>query len=411
MNTDTINKIGILLSWPRELDMFSVFTKNIKDNLVIIIDDFIYTENERAGNVSNIIALLDSKIDFVLLSRVLSNKSKYQILLSTAQTFQEKVTFRSYFKYIYAVLIGNFIYQSGLSKFFLKIIGRPLTGGGKYANKFERYQVEKAIGVKVIRYPKGLDVSKAVYPVKRWEGVFDIHLCHGNIDRDLITNKFSNARCVKIGYPKYDHAPSVRYAKKIIYNEINGIDLVKPLLLWMPTHIKFQSESLDNIRLWLPIIKKLLGKYNILIRPHPKSISVNFELVNDLRELGFIVDTKRDRKLSVLYQAADLVLADYGGSVLSTIYMQKKLILLNMPNNTKFARWREAGMYVDNDVRRSINTFDINKGEDLIEQVKNKIQDSDNSKVNLLKEQYFGDECECESISEIAKKLTKELHN
>jgi hypothetical protein len=411
MNTETINKIGILLSWPRELDMFSVFTKNITDNIVIVIDDFIYTENERTGNVSNIIALLDSKIDYVLLSRVLSNKSKYKILLSTAQTFQEKVTFRSYSKYIYAVLIGNFIYHSGLSKFFIKIIGRPLTGGGKYANKFERYQIEKAIGDKVIRYPKGLDVSKAVYPVKRWEGVFDIHLCHGNIDRDLITNKFSNARCVKIGYPKYDHVPSVRHAKNIIYNEMGGIDPVKPLLLWMPTHIKFQSESLDNIRTWLPIIEKLLDKYNILIRPHPKSISVNPEIVNDLRELGFIVDTKRDRKLSILYQSADLVLADYGGSVLSTIYMKKKLILLNMPNNTKFAHWREKGMYVDNDVRRSVDTFDINNGADLIEQIKNNIQDNDNRKANRLKKQYFGNECDCENISEISNKLKKELHN
>jgi hypothetical protein len=250
-----------------------------------------------------------------------------------------------------------------------------------------------------------------VYPVKRWEGVFDIHLCHGNIDRDLITNKFSNARCVKIGYPKYDHVPSVRHAKNIIYNEMGGIDPVKPLLLWMPTHIKFQSESLDNIRTWLPIIEKLLDKYNILIRPHPKSISVNPEIVNDLRELGFIVDTKRDRKLSILYQSADLVLADYGGSVLSTIYMKKKLILLNMPNNTKFAHWREKGMYVDNDVRRSVDTFDINNGADLIEQIKNNIQDNDNRKANRLKKQYFGNECDCENISEISNKLKKELHN
>lgn len=82
-----------------------------------------------------------------------------------------------------------------------------------------------------------------------------------------------------------------------------------------------------------------------------------------------------------------------------------------MPNNTKFAHWREKGMYVDNDVRRSVDTFDINNGADLIEQIKNNIQDNDNRKANRLKKQYFGNECDCENISEISNKLKKELHN
>ena len=39
-----INRIGILLSWPRELDMYKVLIENMPGDLVIIVDDFTYTE-------------------------------------------------------------------------------------------------------------------------------------------------------------------------------------------------------------------------------------------------------------------------------------------------------------------------------------------------------------------------------
>ena len=93
-----INRIGILLSWPRELDMYQALIENIPSDLVIVIDDFIYTESERSGNVKNIVGLVDGKLEYVLLSKIFG-KLKYNILFSTAQTFQERFTFSSYFKY------------------------------------------------------------------------------------------------------------------------------------------------------------------------------------------------------------------------------------------------------------------------------------------------------------------------
>ena len=41
------NEIAILISWPRELDMFSTFIENTIDNVVIVVDDFVYDEGER----------------------------------------------------------------------------------------------------------------------------------------------------------------------------------------------------------------------------------------------------------------------------------------------------------------------------------------------------------------------------
>jgi len=102
-----INKIAILISWPRELDMFSVFTENILGDVIIIVDDLTYyTQDEKRDNAKYIIELLDNRADYVLLSEVL-RKEKYSVLLSTAQTLQEKITFHSYLKYLYSISIGS----------------------------------------------------------------------------------------------------------------------------------------------------------------------------------------------------------------------------------------------------------------------------------------------------------------
>jgi len=401
-----IKKIAVLISWPRELDMFSTFIENTVDDVVIVVDDFDYDEGERFEKGKSIIELLDGKTEYVLLSEILG-KVKYRVLFSTGgQTFQKKVTFRTYFKYIYAVSIGSFIEHFELSKFFLQTIGHPLTGGGKYAEKFGKYPIERAIGNKVIKYPKGLDINKATYPEDQWKNVFDIYLCHSNIDQNLINNKFPSAQCVKIGYPRYDNMPSVSNAKNIIYNEIKSIDAEKPLLLWIPTMIKIRGELIDNIRIWIPIFEKILDKYNILIRVHPKMLVMDTKIASYLEGLGFLVDVKKGRNLGVLYQASDLVLADYGGSVLSAVYMKKKLILLNS-SSKKYLRWRKERMYVDDDVRNDVDSFSIYDDMTFIEQVDRNIQDNSSSKRNRLREKYFGEDCNYEDLRDMFHKLAK----
>ena len=60
------NEIAILISWPRELDMFSTFIENTIDNVVIVVDDFVYDEGERFEKGESIIKCLDEKIEYVL---------------------------------------------------------------------------------------------------------------------------------------------------------------------------------------------------------------------------------------------------------------------------------------------------------------------------------------------------------
>ena len=53
-----IKKIAVLISWPRELDMFSTFIENTVDDVVIVVDDFDYDEGERFEKGKSIIELL-----------------------------------------------------------------------------------------------------------------------------------------------------------------------------------------------------------------------------------------------------------------------------------------------------------------------------------------------------------------
>ncbi len=53
-----VNRPAVLISWPRELDMFSVFIENILGDVVIVADDFIYTEDDKFENGKDIIEFL-----------------------------------------------------------------------------------------------------------------------------------------------------------------------------------------------------------------------------------------------------------------------------------------------------------------------------------------------------------------
>ena len=402
-----INKVAILISWPRELDMFLEFAKSIK-GYIIVIDDLVYTQNERFENGKKILNLLNNKkIEYVLLSQVIG-KIKYKVVFSTAEAYQEKVTYYSYFKYIYSISIGSFIQLSGLSRLFVNFFSHPLTGGGINAKTFIRHPVEREIGIKIIKYPKGLDINKALYPKNQWRSIFDYYLCHSEIDCNLITDKFPEAKCIKIGYPKYNSLLPEDSAKNIIYGDIASINPSKPLILWMPTAIKINGKIIDNIKVWSPVISRLLDKFNVLISLHPKLVVLEPEIANYLAELGLLVDVKKGRNLGVLYQASDLVLSDYGGSVLSAVYMKKKLILLNSPSE-KYIKWRGKRKYVDDDVRRDVSAFNINDDVDLIKQINNDIKHNNISKRNRLKEQYFGKDCNHKDIKFFFDKLTKEF--
>ncbi|MBT5399829.1 hypothetical protein HOL24_04735 [bacterium] len=405
---ETINKVAVLISWPRELDMFSIIINNIDNNLfVIIVDDFIYKEREREGNAVKIIELLGG-LPYVLLSDVV-NRIRYKYLFSTAQAFKQKITAMTFAKFLLSKSIGVFIEVYKLDKILIKTFGRPLSGGGKKAKNFKIIQIERLLGVKTIRFPKGLDVSAKRYPVERWRGVFDLHLCHSDIDYNLVRKKFSNEKCLKIGYPRYDNVIDCKKSKNIINKEFSQINSKKPLIVWVSAHIKIEDEFGYNIELWAPVVKKLTDEYNVIVRPHPKTCIVGQTLINNIKESRLIIDQKFDRKMNILYQAADVILADYGGSVLDSIYMKKNIILLNMPNTTEFYKWRIDGKYLDNYVRNNIKSVDYKDDLNLHKLVDSVLRKSNELNLSILRDKYFKRDGNYIDVSNLICKLENEL--
>jgi len=70
---------------------------------------------------------------------------------------------------------------------------------------------------------------------------------------------------------------------------------------------------------------------------------------------------------------------------------------------------RKKRMYIDDDVRRYVRSFNIDNRLALVEQVKNDIKDNNKLKIERLKKIFFGDECDHENIKQLSYGLVKEL--
>ena len=62
-----------------------------------------------------------------------------------------------------------------------------------------------------------MDLRLNHFPNNKFEKVFDIFLCHGEIDKNLINNKFKKKDIFIIGYPRYDEKFDIVSLKKKLF--------------------------------------------------------------------------------------------------------------------------------------------------------------------------------------------------
>ena len=99
----------------------------------------------------------------------------------------------------------------------------------------------------------------------------------------------------------------------------------------------------------------------------------------------FIIDTQKDQILGKLYSMADLILVDYGGSIFSSIYMNKKILLLNLPFDHNYFLNRKRDLTLDQKERKRIKSLELEKRSKLPKIVNSMIID----KVNYNRDLYF----------------------
>ena len=109
----------------------------------------------------------------------------------------------------------------------------------------------------------------------------------------------------------------------------------KPLVLWMPSRLDCDFTVDHNVIGWLPFVNKLSDSYNVILRPHPHLIKLNPKLKPLLDNTKLNIDYLEERSLSSLYAGSDVILCDYGGSIFSALYCNKKIALLKSENHKK----------------------------------------------------------------------------
>lgn len=262
----------------------------------------------------------------------------------------------------------------------------------EYDMKF-RQSPERAIGEKVVLFPKGLDLNMDKFPDPSIMNEVDVYFCHGKIDAELIREKTGKTATI-IGYPRYDTLYS--HGDELVADLIQefGLDQNKKLISWIPTYVSREGNPDFNFDNWLPHIEPLLKDFEIIIRPHPKRIERDaIDLIERFKKMGFHVDILAERDMNQLYAASDFILCDYGGVVFSSIYTDSNLLMLNHANHVdEQERQKHLLVYMVRDKLLNLNITEMNENPDALLLLLNDFQiwDEQRNNRNVLRKECFG---------------------
>jgi len=391
MNSNLVNKLAVVISWPREIDMLLPLIHHIpKTKFLIIINDFKSFETGRTESSKLILKYIkDKRLPYELFSNILKKK-KFKILLSTGEICGKKITVYSFFRFFYAISLGFLIDKIKLSVLFNKIFNNSLTAEGLNCRIGLPWYPEKQIGQIVVKFPDGADIKKKNYPYNFLKDVFDIFLTYTDSEIEMIKKKFKSKICKKIDYLRYKKLSSKEDAFKS-FKKNQLFKKEKKNLYWIPTHIDSYGEKNLNIQIWSDKISKLQKNFNLIVKPHPKTLLTDISIIKFLEKKNFIVDRDHNRKIGNLIKNSDIVLCDYGGPVFSTLYLNKPLVLLNLPKNSKYNVELKKIDALDIKIRKQIISLDYYCSEKkLLNSIKKSFTSEYKKKIKVIKDEHFG---------------------
>ena len=361
----------------------------------------------------NLLKKMDSgKFDIILNDKF--KNDKYKNFLKKLEHYSWNVVFLNdiYLIHKYKILIthlhlgGNTIKTEHIllkikiifKKFFHKIKKDPVINiNGQY--------FQKKLGIYNIRFMYGVDVGASNFG--DFNKLFDEFFCHGPRDANMVRSRFPG-RIFEMGYPRYDDYYSICVNKKKILTKFS-CDLNKPTIVWLST----TSEHFSSILTYHKYFEKLLFQFNIILRPHPLEIDPQYDRFNKevyriIKESRLILNTNSFQNMSELYAISDLMVCDYGGTIFSSIYMNKNIVLLNheealLDSNTKGSTSIE--------VRRYLPSIDKNDSRNLEKIIIKNLNSSDNlAQVRRARTIYFGDK-EIGNCSNLVTERLNKLYN
>ena len=149
---------------------------------------------------------------------------------------------------------------------------------------------------------------------------FDYILCCGKEQKKAYTQLDIKAEVLDLGNPRLLWSSSYCIEEDPIYKQL---DKNKKTILWIPSHGR-KSCSLVN---YLSIFSELQKDFNVVVS-FPPGLYEDFCFLRwKLEKHIKIVINNRDS--ASLMNLADFIFCDYGGSLLTSIYFEKNVCLLN----------------------------------------------------------------------------------
>lgn len=178
------------------------------------------------------------------------------------------------------------------------------------------------LGGRRVRFMYAL--GKARHNFSSWNEHFDLILCFGPWQDEKI-KKCCHAVSFQMGYPRYDEYFHTIEDKYYRYDEL-GLDKSKKTILWLPTWLELSSLSL-----YADVMSSLSDEYNVIIKTHPLSVRAEPDILKKLEKypctklITHVYDNLK------LFRCSDFVVCDYGGTPFGALYLDKNLLLLNVP--------------------------------------------------------------------------------
>lgn len=189
--------------------------------------------------------------------------------------------------------------------------------------RYEKKLLNQLLARRQVRFMYAL--GKARHNFSDWNQNYDLILCYGPWQADQL-RACSDAVIFQMGYPRYDDYFRFPERQKERPADLQ-LDPGKETVLWLPTW-----RELCSISRFADSVAALCDRYNVIVKTHPLSVNSDPQMLAILDQYRYTaVITHVYDNLSLL-RCADYVVCDYGGTAFGAIYLDKKLILLNMPD-------------------------------------------------------------------------------
>lgn len=165
--------------------------------------------------------------------------------------------------------------------------------------------------------------GKAGWNFQPWNEVYDAILCFGPYQAEQLDFCRQTLK-VQMGYPRFDRFFNQPLDRAARLTQL-GCDPTRKTVVWLPTW-----KTLCSIDLFVSAIAKLQDRYNVIVKPHPITITDEPARMRQLEVINACIKEHIDNV--ELFQLADFLLCDYGGSAFGGIYTDRNVLLLDMPH-------------------------------------------------------------------------------